>query len=504
MQAMAFQRPPDQPPREPPILSGRVPPNDLEAEAAVLAACLLDVSRLTIVRAVLVDGSDSFYSDNHRLIFDAMCDLQNRGEVIDAVTVKHWLADRELIQRAGGAKYIGALVDETPAVGNVETHARIVAEMRRRRALIAKCQFIQAAGYGEVSEAWVAESVADITTLGTTASSADVVLDAPAIFAELPPIPWICEDLEIAPGPPTMFAGYGYSKKTLSTQSLAMSVASGSHAFGRWPVRQGKVVHVDYEQGARLTCERYQRLGRGLELDEASMAGQLELISLPRTYLDSPNAESVYCRWFDGATMAVVDSLRAAAPSVDENSSEARIPLDMLARVSERTGCTIIVIHHARKPQVQSSGGVKMNIRGSGALFDACQCIFVLGSEEGDETARATHEKARITGNKQAPFAIRATDSADRSELVMTAEDAEELEEKQANRQIDALASRILTTVRKHPGMGTKAIAKLAHKRPGAVATALEILEADGAVKNLNEGTRGGARWHAHAKGNDE
>ena len=502
MLAMTRHRPPDGPPPEPPILSGRVPPNDLSAEAVVLTECLLDPSKMTVVRAVFgEDESDVFYSDNHRLIFDAMADLDDRREPVDLISVKHWLEERQLIQRAGGAKYLGVLIGETPSTGNVERVAQIVSKMKGRRKLISLAQKVAGEGYGVVDEHWFSKSIAELNQLSERPTDQGwTVLDSVDIFEELPPIPWVVEELEIAPGPPTMFAGYGYSKKTLTTQAIGMAVASGRDALGRWAVRQGKVVHVDYEQGGRLTRERYQRLARGMGVEPHELVGQLEVVPLPRTYLDTPNAESVYCRHLEGATLAIVDSLRAAAPSVDENSSEARIPLDMLARVSERTGCAFIVIHHARKPQITNTGGKKMNIRGSGALFDACQCIFVLGSEEGDETAHADHEKARITGKRQPTFAIRAVDSEDRSRLVMQAEDAEDVEEQRETNAFDQLQERVLSVVRKHPGMNTRTVCKLARKRFSDVSAALQVLESEGIVKNLAGGNKG-ASWHAHAKG---
>src|SRR5512138_12346 len=64
----------------------------------------------------------------------------------------------------------------------------------------------------------------------------------------LPPIPWLCEGLKLAPGPVTLVAGYGYSRKTMAMQSLALSVAAGKSVWGVYSARRGPVVHLDYEQ----------------------------------------------------------------------------------------------------------------------------------------------------------------------------------------------------------------------------------------------------------------
>jgi replicative DNA helicase len=125
-----------------------VPPNDLQAEAAVLSSCLLDNEALDRVLEIL--ESEHFYSDNHRLVFEACRSLSLDGTPIDIVNVASWLRNRELIQRAGGAKYLGELVDATPAVANVVTHARTVKEKWRLRRLISVCQKYAGEGYGEV------------------------------------------------------------------------------------------------------------------------------------------------------------------------------------------------------------------------------------------------------------------------------------------------------------------------------------------------------------------
>ncbi len=139
------------PPREPPIVAGRVPPQDLDAEAAVLSACLLDANALDQVLEVL--QAEHFYSDANRLIYEGCRALALEGTPIDIVSVASWLRSREQIQRIGGARYLGELVDATPAIAHVGTHARVVKEKWRLRRVIATCQQYAAEGYGDVGVA---------------------------------------------------------------------------------------------------------------------------------------------------------------------------------------------------------------------------------------------------------------------------------------------------------------------------------------------------------------
>lgn len=127
-----------------------MPPHNLDAEAAVLSAALLDASgaKLDEVRGIL--RSDSFFSRANGLIFEALCVLADRGDEIDVVTVLQLLHDQQRDQQVGGAPYLAQILDATPAVANVQEHARIMREHHRVRQAVALSQRIAAEGYTSV------------------------------------------------------------------------------------------------------------------------------------------------------------------------------------------------------------------------------------------------------------------------------------------------------------------------------------------------------------------
>jgi replicative DNA helicase len=134
----------------PPTVTGRVVPHNLEAEAAVLSAILLDREALDLVLELL--AKEHFYSTANELVFEACSALASSGSPIDVVSVAAWLRDREQIQKIGGVRYLAQLVDATPAVAHVEAHAKVVKEKWRLRELIRTCQKYAAEGYGDVGE----------------------------------------------------------------------------------------------------------------------------------------------------------------------------------------------------------------------------------------------------------------------------------------------------------------------------------------------------------------
>ncbi|WP_437294710.1 replicative DNA helicase [Sorangium sp. So ce426] len=133
---------------EPPIVAGRVPPHDLDAEAAVLSAILLHRDALDRVLEIL--KADHFYSEANSRVYEAAQELAAAGTPIDIVSVASWLRDRERLAQVGGAAYLAQLADATPAVAHVAAHARVVYEKWRVRQLIATCQRVAAEGYGDV------------------------------------------------------------------------------------------------------------------------------------------------------------------------------------------------------------------------------------------------------------------------------------------------------------------------------------------------------------------
>ncbi|HVY47296.1 MAG TPA: replicative DNA helicase [Minicystis sp.] len=156
---------------EPAMVAGRVPPHDLDAEAAVLSAILL--SRDALDRVLELLKSEHFYSDANGRIFEAATELAQTGTPIDIVSVASWLRDRERLQQIGGAMYLAELADATPAVAHVQAHAKVVYEKWRMRHLIATCQRVAAEGYGDVGEVqqFIDSAEQSIYELARTASS---------------------------------------------------------------------------------------------------------------------------------------------------------------------------------------------------------------------------------------------------------------------------------------------------------------------------------------------
>ena len=140
-----------QPVIEPPSVDGRVPPHDLDAEAAVLSAVMLDSSALDKILEFL--KPEHFYSEAHRRIFEAAMELKSVGQPVDIVQVGTWLKNRDRIGQIGGMPYLTEILNAAPAVANVASYGRTIHEKYRVRQLIATCQRVSAQGYLDYGEA---------------------------------------------------------------------------------------------------------------------------------------------------------------------------------------------------------------------------------------------------------------------------------------------------------------------------------------------------------------
>jgi AAA domain len=233
-----------------------------------------------------------------------------------------------------------------------------------------------------------------------------------ALFEPLPPTQWVSQALGICPGRPTMIAGYGYSGKTLAGQALLLSFAAGIPAWGHFPPAQPmRVRHLDFEQGRHATLKRYQRLAAGMNLGPIDIAPRLEVAIFPPAQLNVKDAYDVYCRASEDWQMVLVDSFAGATPGEVENESKMRSHVDMLTRVSETTGATFSLIHHAGKPKDAHITDARTLIRGSSAIFDACGSVLVfLGEKTGPIKVIQVKGPAEAEGRAMDPFFLEIED----------------------------------------------------------------------------------------------
>jgi replicative DNA helicase len=123
----------------------RIPPQNIEAERSTLGSMLLD--KEAIYKGVEVLKPEDFYREAHRVIFEVVTHLTNKGEPVDIITVSEELKQRNMLDKIGGIPYLTTLANSVPTAANIEHYARIVEEKSILRAVITAASNIVAMGY---------------------------------------------------------------------------------------------------------------------------------------------------------------------------------------------------------------------------------------------------------------------------------------------------------------------------------------------------------------------
>jgi len=138
---------------------------------------LLDKEAIAIAAELLV--AEDFYRESHRVVFDTLIELFNRGEPADLVTVTEALKAKNALEQVGGASYISTLANSVPTSANCEYYAKIVKNKSILRSLVNAGAQIAALGYDPSSEVDVALDKAEqlvfrISQRGETATVSDM------------------------------------------------------------------------------------------------------------------------------------------------------------------------------------------------------------------------------------------------------------------------------------------------------------------------------------------
>ena len=128
----------------------KVPPNDIEAEQAIIGSMLTDKD--AVISAIETLKEQDFYREDNRAIYSAMLNLYNRSEPIDLITVKAELEAMGKFEQIGGLEYLAELPEKVPTTANASKYIKIVEEKSVLRNLIKTANEIIELGYDPTEE----------------------------------------------------------------------------------------------------------------------------------------------------------------------------------------------------------------------------------------------------------------------------------------------------------------------------------------------------------------
>jgi replicative DNA helicase len=132
------------------INNGKLPPQALDAEEAVLGAILLNKDAL--LEVVDIISPESFYKESYQKIYSACLTLNNNTQPVDMVTVCQQLMKDKTLDEVGGMYAVTLLTSRMASSTNIEYHARIVEEQHIKRSIIFGCSELITKSYDKAAD----------------------------------------------------------------------------------------------------------------------------------------------------------------------------------------------------------------------------------------------------------------------------------------------------------------------------------------------------------------
>lgn len=383
------------------------PPAALDQERAVLSGILLDARTLKDATDVGLTAAH-FFRAAHATVFRAFLALRDAGEPIGVLTVVEHLKAGGQLDAVGGAAaitqleclmqgsahvgaYAGHLVDyavrrEVLSAAQEAARAAIAGTERPEQIIrFAEHHLVRARSSAQARSPWRAELARahdDLRAAGVRQRAWERPIGKSALDlaeSDLPPPSWVVQGM-LRERSVVVLGGAPKGGKTWDEAELAISVASGTPAFGEFACKDpGPVLMICLEDDERDLRTRLRALavGRRMPLQRA----------LGRIHYEARGALDL-CRDEDCAGIVAsarmlpeplrllcIDPLRDANSGEENSNDDMRAVMHRVRAIRDVLGCAVMLVHHLSKPGAETKGAAQGSIfdrfRGAGALRGA-------------------------------------------------------------------------------------------------------------------------------------
>ncbi len=230
---------------------GKLPPQALELEEAVLGAIMLETSAHSSVAGFLKDVH--FYKESHQMIYRAVTSLVAKQEPVDMHTVTEQLRRDGTLEQAGGAYYIALLTSKVSSSAHIEYHARIIVQKYLARELIRISSLVQTKAFDDATDVdnLIQESEGLIFNLSQQSMQRSVVQIDPVISEAINRIKE-AKTKEGSSGVPTGF--YDLDRITSGWQRSDLIIIAARPAMGKtaFVLSMAKNMAVNYNKAVAI------------------------------------------------------------------------------------------------------------------------------------------------------------------------------------------------------------------------------------------------------------
>ncbi len=220
----------------------RIPPQNLEAEQAVLGSILLKEKSFSTALE-LIKPSD-FYKDGHRVIFEAMIDLFEKNEPYDLLTLSNHLNDLNKLDEIGGIAYLSSLTSIVPVTANIASYAKIIRQKSILRKLISVNTDIATRCYEDQGDIDILvdeaeQAIFDIAGSKSSQNFVSIKHIVPQAFAT---VENLFKRKELITGVPTGY--YEIDKMTAGLQSSDLIIIAARPSMGKTAFAMNMAQHA--------------------------------------------------------------------------------------------------------------------------------------------------------------------------------------------------------------------------------------------------------------------
>ena len=322
-------------------LNDKVPPNNIEAEQAVLGALLLNWTAMSEVVSIL--RPDRFYSLQNQVIYEAMQKLFSKNATGDTISLINELTVENKLEQAGGAAYIASLTDTVPSAANIDYYAEMVLDRAARRDLIHISSELKTSSFNlqKKSDDILDDAEQKIFALAERNETTQVYSAKDIMFKEIELIEARYKSKNQFTGVPTGFAKL--DTYTSGFQKSELIIIGARPSIGKTALALSMIQNIACEK--RIPCGffslemPYESIGMRLLAQEARVPMQ-KIRSGMLKVDDVKKIQDAAGRWFeaplytvDTPNMKLID-LRAVARRMVKNNKVEIIFIDYIGLIS--------------------------------------------------------------------------------------------------------------------------------------------------------------------------
>lgn len=223
-------------------LQRRVPPQNIEAERAVLGSIMLFSELLHSILGVL--KVKDFYLERHQWIFEAILEQESESLPLDIISVANRLKIKGHLEKLGGIAYLGELADMIPAAAHIEHYAKIIHEKSMLRQIITVCTEIASEAYEELEhvDLFLDSAEKRFFQIREEGQNKDIAPVSEIVKDAFKTIEQLYERKELVTGVPTGFEEF--DKMTSGLQPTDLIILAGRPAMGKTSLAMNMVANA--------------------------------------------------------------------------------------------------------------------------------------------------------------------------------------------------------------------------------------------------------------------